>query len=354
MSQIDLPASIDQRLEELFQLDLVTIVGSGWSAGRGLPTMPSLAQTLITKLPLESRFINLPQNEKTTWRAVSNELQKGTDLERALDPVQEGSGLLSIVRSVIGDEVLEGESKAILSLFDERASSDLARFITYQARVDASLAIVTTNYDRLIEYSARLSGFNVDSMFPGSYVSPFDPEASRAEQAVWGTSKGHKSVTQRRHVRIFKPHGSLDWFVNGAGEVIRTEFPVALERKIVTPGQSKLAAGYEPLFDTHRSGANKAIEHASGFLAVGFGFNDSHLQTYLKAKLTKGSPALILTRDLTAAAADLIANHPKVWAISRGPDTDSSLITTQSQVIPVPNSSIWSLSEFMTQMLNVN
>src|SRR5690606_14272540 len=88
----------------------------------------------------------------------------------------------------------------------------------------------------------------------------------------------------RDRVKLFKPHGSFDWFL-GDSSPIRYCGELALPRHIITPGSNKFRNGYESPFDKHRERANESIDHASRFLIIGYGFNDDHLETHLKPKL---------------------------------------------------------------------
>ena len=79
---------------------------------------------------------------------------------------------------------------------------------------DGRVQIITTNYDRLIELAAELSGFKVDTKSFGLYYAPFSKTAGSyayCDHIEW-VGKAHRKV-ERKVVSIYKPHGSLDWTV---------------------------------------------------------------------------------------------------------------------------------------------
>jgi hypothetical protein len=248
---------------------------------------------------------------------------------------------------------LDAESIAIDTLFGEQTTSDMARYIEYLGRVANPVSIITTNYDRLIEYSARLAGYYVDDLFSGGILGIFGKEASRSEQKIWGTYRGHATVASRAHIRLYKPHGSLDWYEQPNGAIVRTEHRLTMRRRLVAPGRSKLLAGYMPIFDTQRAGANEAISSATGFLLVGFGFNDSHLQTYLDTRLSNGTPALILTKSMTPACESYVRGNTAVSALYEGEPGRSSMFAQRTTTATVDEPDLWQLGRFLTNVLRV-
>ena len=345
-------AEVEARVSKLFQIDLVTIVGSGWACGHGLPSMSELASELLDTVPNYDEFEQLPEPDREAWEGAASALSETADIEQALNGVLADSALIPLIERAVAGLVGERERVALGALIDGGQTSDFGDFIRYLSRVGSPISVVTTNYDRLLEFSARMAGFFVDDMFAGSHFGSFDAGGSRNEQRVWGTARGRQTLTSRPHIRLFKPHGSLDWFEDRGGRVFRTEMPNSARRKIVTPGSAKLAAGYHPLFDTQRSGANRAIREASGFLVLGFGFNDSHLQTYLSERLRSGAPALILTKSLSDTAKQLISEMPEVWGISEGPTNQLSTLTTSAGEFDLGTSYAWQLSTFLSEILH--
>jgi hypothetical protein len=84
---------------------------------------------------------------------------------------------------------------------------------------------------------------------------------------------------------------------------------------IIPPGQSKYRNGYSSPFDLHRERGNKAIDRASRFLIIGYGFNDDHLETHLTQKIKSGVPTLLLTHSLSAKAKSVLNLSAHVFAL---------------------------------------
>lgn len=105
----------------------------------------------------------------------------------------------------------------------------------------------------------------------------------------------------RKHARLYKVHGSLNLFHHRNAVVENNAWmwnpPDFASRVIVTPGLYK----YEMLQNYRLellNSADKAIEKANRFLFLGYGFNDAHLETYIKKKLiSQACKGLIVTRD---------------------------------------------------------
>jgi hypothetical protein len=120
---------------------------------------------------------------------------------------------------------------------------------------------------------------------------------------------------EHRVISLYKPHGSLDW-VDYDGRPVRSAFDLGPERAlIVTPGLNKYRACYNEPFDMHRELANEAIDRAERLLIIGYGFNDDHLETHLKARIRSGTQTVMLARSLTDNAKSHLAAGPFVWGI---------------------------------------
>lgn len=125
---------------------------------------------------------------------------------------------------------------------------------------------------------------------------------------------GRAQYRYRPRANIFKPHGSLDWY-HRDGKPVRYSGDLDLPRLIITPGLNKFRNGYESPFDRHRERANSAIDRASRFLVIGYGFNDDHLETHRTPRIRSGVPTLLLTYGLSDNAVKLVNECHNVIAI---------------------------------------
>lgn len=307
-----------RHIQSFFDSNSAIIVGSGLSSAEGIPGMWLLAEELINKVPeliSESSF--------ATWELIVNHLtdvegriKEDANLEAALLKHQPTEDIEFAIRKITTKTIKESETSLITSIFYEGRKLKFSSFINKFSIPSKGLAIITTNYDRLIEMACELEGIPVDNMFYGKNLSRLDEESSRMS-FCYGTVQRGKSIQLKfsERVLIYKPHGCLSWY-SYKGEPINSTFDLNLERLIVTPGANKYKAGYDSPFDIHRSKANSAIDKASKFIIIGYGFNDSHLETHLKNRIQSGVQTLIITRTLSESTKKVIDENYNVCALS--------------------------------------
>jgi len=189
-------------------------------------------------------------------------------------------------------------------------------------------------------------------MFYGHTIGRFDPEKSRAELHRVETLAGKRTapyLNLEPHVRLYKPHGSLDWFTFN-GEHYRSDIPLRGARRIVVPGGSKYRSGYETPFDTQRERANAAIDSASALLFVGYGFNDDHLQTHIRERLPL-IPAVVISRGITDSAREYISKSDLAIGVeAAGAGQTASRVTTSSGEFEL-DEPIWQIDTLLKEVL---
>jgi len=335
---------LKRRLQGFFGDGLVTILGLGHSAAFGLPTMPELAQGLGERVP---PLIN--SDNQADWEKVRSALDEGKHLEEALELVDHESALIGSLVDTTAELIAEAEDRAVKSLVHDGSRFPLAELVPHLVPNNHA-TIVTTNYDRLAELAVELAGFFLDCSFVGMHLGRSDPELSKTSlrSAAVGR-KGGFTFRYRPYIRLAKPHGSLDWYLRG-GKPIRSPFPLDLPRLMITPGTSKFRKGYERPFDHHREIGNHAIDRAASFLAIGYGFNDPHLQTHLAPAIEGGVPCLIVTRSLSAAALGLAKKGQGVIALeSLG--SGGTRIHEAGNTTDLDNLELWKLETFIDEVL---
>ena len=335
-------------LQDRFTDGLLTIIGSGLSASMGLPTMWALGEYLRKHMPGR-----VSDEAAAEWAVVESRLASGTDLEGAVKDIEANGSVLPEVVALTAELVAAAESEAIQSvLANERdfALRRLLRHLLLRGRSD----VVTTNYDRLIEFAAETSGIGVDTGFTGSCFGNFAPEQTRnAFSAFVGGKKGTIKRIVREHLVVHKPHGSIDWYLLD-NKPVRSIIPLRSGRLMITPGTSKYRLGYEAPFDYHRATANRAIDSAAAYLIIGYGFNDDQLETHLRPQLATGKPCLILTKELTPSAQQVVSQHPSVLALTSYEEKDGQSGTQcewKSNVTRYAHHRLWNLSDFLREVL---
>lgn len=336
-------------VQSIFQRGLVVVVGSGASCALGLPGMPALAAYLVTEVPIRGGA--LPPESLASWREVAEALDAGKSLEEALLTVSVPEDLALIVTEVIADCVLAAEQRAVEGVLTDTSISAFGRLLLFALQATTSLDVVTTNYDRLVEVQAARAGVRVDSTFYGHTVGRFDPVLSGEEllQMQRSSGRGRRStVVQRAHVRLSKPHGSLDWY-SREGQHYRSDLPLGGSRRIVAPGGNKYRLGYEVPFDVHRARANEAIDKASALLFIGYGFNDDHLQTHIVDRIPN-VPIVIVGKDLTEQAREHLRLNISAVGIESGAHVNECRVTRGSDSITI-DKPLWDLEHLVKEVL---
>lgn len=296
MSELEKPIEFIQNAFR--KMPTVVVLGSGASVPAGLPTMGDLSEHL-------KGSITPSASDKATWDAVLADLTAGLNFEDILSKVEAGSELR---RMVVAEtwKLINGKDREAFANSLSKPRPPLVSLIEYLTTTsDRSLDIVTTNYDRQAEYAAERAGSVwFDGFGPGHFRS-FVGEAGG--DAQWS----YQSV-RKRTVRIWKVHGSLDWFAFDGGDlaalVRETDVPPGATPLIVTPGRNKYEESFREPFRTMITVADRAMSEARTVFCLGYGFNDQHVQEKLKARRSDGGATfVILARTLTQATKAFLA-----------------------------------------------
>lgn len=321
MDEID---HFKRELQRHFTDGLAIVVGSGLSCAEGMSGMGALADHLDDVLK-----DRLGAREQDEWAKISH-VVKDEGLEAAL-MAHEPTDLLdeAIARSIV--EKLGPEEQAVLNkVVSGKHELRFSKLVKALPKTD--------------------KGLPVDTMFDGDVFGRADPdEARRNHLRAASIVRGTIRTRMREHIRVFKPHGSLDWYGGDDGP-LRFGGALDLERLIVSPGRGKLRKGYDRPFADHRETLNRCLSSAARLLVVGYGFNDDHLETHLSELIRRGAPTLILTRSLSENAMRLAMAHPAVTAIDYASEDDCRVIRKgQETMIAVPG--IWDLGIFVDEVL---
>lgn len=342
----DLKRHLQQHLSD----DLVTIVGSGLSCAEGLPGMGELATLIADHIRTSANTTLIDE-----WSAVAG-LVASDGLEAALLKAPPSAALETAICAATAAAITSRERAVIERLLAEEGILPLARLMQVLLKPKAGLPVITTNYDRLVEIAAESCGLGVDSGFVGEIFGEFNPRESRmslCRSVAFRARNRPPELVYKKSVTVFKPHGSIDWYLHG-GKPIRHGASLLAPRLMITPGRNKFRNGYDSPFDAHRERANKAIDAAKRFLIIGYGFNDDHLETHLMPAIRAGTPTLILTRNLSDTARALAGSTPTVTAMefcSDGGAAGARLFRNAGQYF-LPEISWWNLESFVTEVLN--
>jgi len=304
------------------------IIGSGSSAPHGLPGMGALGNHLLTQL--DSKYAGT-----ACWDTFRDNLKSGADLEMALLGVTLTPEMLIDVKC----ETWKLISSKDLELFDrilfDNEMLPLARLIKkfYQAH-PRKIDIITTNYDRVIEYACDLVGLPVSTGFEGYYQKRFTGVFPLKDT-----------------INILKVHGSLDVFRDAHDVAVSVpmlrELRPGLIPEIITPGRSKFEAILKGTPRQILSAADERIGRASGFLCIGYGFNDTQVQENIISRVRAGVPIVVMTQNVFDPAAHLLANNAKHYISIQEGMTPGTTEICIDRTVEILDGTFWTIDGFM-------
>lgn len=286
--------SLLELAQECVSRSPVIILGSGASAAYGIPGMPQLKDHL-QKIACPS---TAKPDEATKWGEFQAKLAT-TDLETALNEVRLPESLTGLVVESTWDYLAPFDHQVFeKAILDPNLFPLTKLFLHLFNSTRKEIHVVTPNYDRIAEYAAdagklvHYTGFNYGHI---------------RSRAINGKPRIHVGPSASRTVNVWKVHGSFDWFRDSDGVVFGLPISNARPRNvmpvIVTPGIEKYRLTHDEPFHSIKSEADKALQTADAYLCIGYGFNDTHLQTTLVERCReKDVPLVLLTKSISPTA----------------------------------------------------
>ncbi len=278
----------------------VMVLGSGASCAYGIRGMQPLSEYL-------KEHVAPASEDNDSWNLFKAELAKNSDLEEALQKVTVSDRLLRQIVCHTRQMILEDERAIYADLVDGNSKLALSDLFRHLFRTTHKvLDVVTTNYDRLVEYAACQAKFRCNTGFSDGAIRHFHCQKSDA-----GHYTRHANF---RCVDIWKVHGSIDWFQDADSRLVGLldgpEFPESFLPLIVTPGTTKYLRTHQEPFRSVMSFADQALSAARGFLCIGYGFSDEHIEPKLiQRSADMRPPVVILARTLRPGAKRFLAQH---------------------------------------------
>ena len=314
------------------------ILGSGASVSFGLPSMWALGEHLKNTLSFDNDIDN---NQLQIFKET---LEKNKDLEKALLEMQLNDNVLKAVLKTTWELIAEADLKAYEQFIQKGKKFPLVVLMKYLlSTTDSKLSIVTTNYDRVAEYCASVAEAIICNGYAQNYIGHFSDNIPNAKSNKNGYSG---------QVNVWKVHGSLDWFETPIQENIylplRNDIPQDYKPLIVTPGLSKFAETHKEPYRTIFAQADNEIQNANGFLCIGYGFNDTHVQPKLIQQI-KTKPIIVITKELTKKTKEtIIGGECKNYILMEESDGIHTKIYSSSQGEYIKeNVNYWDLSEYI-------
>ncbi|WRK55185.1 SIR2 family protein [Coprobacillaceae bacterium CR2/5/TPMF4] len=252
------------------------IVGTGLSISMNIPGMSALAKKL------NKEFENIDDTAlKETWEKYKGKIE--TDgLETALLDVSMNEELfIEKIREITSEFILDNEYVQHSNIgMNKSGFEKLIKYLSISVSENYPLIdIMTPNYDRIIELICDKLRLQTTLGFVGSVYQTFDSNTLKSPYEYY-----RKHITL---VRIFKPHGSVNWIKKCDKEYQINDYYFLKDNNknidIVAPGRSKYEVGMvNDIFRSHREIFNELISDSRKDFSIfiyGYGFNDKYFNT---------------------------------------------------------------------------
>lgn len=317
----------------------LVILGSGASVPFRLPSMWTLGEHLKNNITFHDK------EDQEQFEKFKISFDANGDLEATLSGLQLRQSVLDQIVFKTWELVNKSDLEAYDKFIDGSFEFPLSKLTEYLlSTASKKLSIITTNYDRLAEYAASFSKAIVCTGYSQNYIGHF---SNAIHQNPLTTLRGFSG-----QVNIWKVHGSLDWFKTSGEENIqfplRQTIPYNYKPSIVTPGLSKYFETHNEPYRTIFAQADNEIDSANGFLCIGYGFNDIHVQPKLIERI-KSKPIIVITKELTPKTKQSILNgNCKQYILMEEINsTDTKIYSSSFGEHIIPNVNYWTLSEFL-------
>lgn len=293
------------------------LIGSGSSAPFGLPGMTELGEYLISKLtPI--------YETNPSWKQFQKNIEDGQDLETALTDIVLPPEIIDDIRRETWELVSSRDIELYYSVIFKRKQISLAKLLKkfYQTHPQC-VNIITTNYDRVIEYACDDVQIPVNNGFTGHYIKHYTGRFIR-----------------KNTINLVKVHGSLDFFKD-AHDVslslpVQKSIPEGLSPEIITPGISKYRAVLKGTARQLLNECDALISQSSSYLCIGYGFNDEQIQENMISNIRGGKPIVVVTRTVSEKAANLLANNSSNYvSIQQGKEPNTSEFCINKKIVVV-------------------
>ncbi|WP_165730249.1 SIR2 family protein [Polaribacter sp. 20A6] len=316
------------------------ILGSGASVPFKLPSMWVLGDYIKNSISFTD---TKDQNQFTEF---ITEFDKTGDLETTLTKLQLRENVLSEIVNKTWELVNKADLEAYEYFINNSNDFPLSKLLEhFLDTAGKKVSIITTNYDRLAEYASSLAKAVICTGYSQNPIGHFSNSIQSNNLA---SLKGYKG-----QVNIWKVHGSLDWFKSIEDENIqlpnRQNIPQNYRPLIVTPGISKF---YETSFEPYRTifaRSDNEIDSANGYLCIGYGFNDEHVQPKLITQIKNNKPIIVITKELTPKTKQsIIDNNCKNYMlIEEANSKDTKIYSSKFGEVIIEDTSYWELGEYL-------
>jgi hypothetical protein len=321
------------------------ILGSGASVPYKLPSMWTLGDHIKKSISFTE-----PKDQKQFEKFVTL-FDKNGDLESTLTKLQLTENVLAEIVNKTWELVNDADLKAYNQFIEKSIDFPLSQLTEhFLDTAGKKVAMITTNYDRIAEYASSIAKAIICTGYSQNFIGHFSNSIQANNLA---NLKGYKG-----QVNIWKVHGSLDWFKNKDEENIqlplRNKIPNGFSPLIVTPGLSKYSETHNEPYRTILTQADSEIENATGFLCIGYGFNDRHIHPKLINQIKSQKPIIVLTKELTPKTKQsIIGNNCKNYILMEEANSkDTRVFSSAFGEHIIPDVSYWELSQYIKLIIS--
>ncbi len=336
----DEPIEIVARIAQGCVQRIPTVVlGSGASVSHGIRGMGPLATFL------QENLVPVGEEETEAWMLIRTALGHDDGLEEALQKTAAPASLVAKIVSLTWKAIANDDLRLLHDIARGAARLPHTQLIQALFRSDAkTIHFVTPNYDRVAEYACDQAGVIC--------ANGFVPGIVRQREGADRISV-RRGAYAARTVRVWKVHGSLDWFETKDAGIcslpLAHDLPEGFQPLVVTPGVSKFERVYDEPFRSALQGSDDALGGAAAFLCIGYGFRDSHIEPRLKERCKQQNvPIVILARSLTDEAKSFLANGAGSAYMALEHCEEGTRVYSPSlpEGTVIPGHALWSFDEF--------
>lgn len=303
------------------------LIGSGSSAAHKMPGMQELSTQLQATIGVEYAA-------DSEWIKVKDNLLKGEGLEGALTDIHLNRDILNAIRCETWNYLSKTDLELLQRLIFRSEEFPLSMLLKKITRANAPLNIITTNYDRIIEYACDNAEISVNTGFCGNYKRIYND-----------------SFPSGNNVNLVKVHGSLDTFIDVHGVSVSVplldKIPCGLIPEIITPGDSKYEAVLEGTPRRLLYWADSFIKSAQSFLCIGYGFNDRQIQENIVSRIRGDHPLVLISRSVSDKTAHLLCENAKHYVSIQKGEADNTTVFCVDREIITLEGTFWTIDGFM-------
>jgi hypothetical protein len=200
--------------------------------------------------------------------------------------------------------------------------------------------VVTTNYDRTIEYACDQTGLPVNDLSSGVYLKRL---------------KSGGLTVRKKAVNLLKVHGSLDWFEDGEGDVrsipLQKIIPAGMKPKIIPPGPDKFRSVLQPPCHAVIHLADELIARSHGFLCIGYGFRDEQIQNGMIQEIKRGKPIVVVTKKMSDKSMAILSESASLYVVIQESDEEghTDFLMKDEERMEIEGN-YWQVGDFLTML----